>query len=194
MPATGTFTVVVKGTYGTDAGSFKLYYVAGGGAVSNGVVSSGQPAYASLPENGIMSYQFNGTAGQGFIYIRALPTARYILLYKPDGTYYTYNGDRLIVTSLPTSGTYTVVILGYLTPIAAPIISTMSGERALFRMAPLSVRISGTERCPTSYPNALTSYQFTGTSGNNLTITSTGSFTRVISLFYPNGSYWTYVG
>ena len=194
LPATGTFTVVVKGTYGTDAGSFNLYYVAGGGAVSNGVVSSGQPANASLPKNGMISYQFNGTAGQGVYLYGGASYSSYILLYKPDGTYYTYNGDRLIVTSLPTSGIYTVVILGYLHTDSGPYnFYYVEGGGTVSEGTLISTHLrNGTLSDTLTYPNALTSYQFTGSSGNNLTISSTGSFTRVISLFYPNGDYWTY--
>ncbi|MBI1215901.1 MAG: hypothetical protein GC185_08805 [Alphaproteobacteria bacterium] len=189
LPSSGTYTVAMTSyTSGTNPmyGPFTMYYQLGGGGVSNGKLVSAQPYNGILPTNGIESFQLEGTAGQ---YVQLFDNASYtahINLYKPDGSYWTVGNTRLAVT-LPVSGTYTVVLYGYYRYDTGPYIlyTQFGGENVSGGSL-----ISGDTRSGNLPKNGIDSYFFTGTSGNHVSITTTGSFTRAMTFIKPDGTYW----
>jgi hypothetical protein len=117
LPATGTFHVVIKGYYSTDSGPYSLYYNIGGGGVSGGTLTSGGSVNATQPVNGLTSYQFTGTTGEG-AYINAngssfASATAYVCVYNPDGTIISACAYNRFAFNMAQTGTYTVVILGY---------------------------------------------------------------------------------
>ena len=187
LTQTGTFTVVISGYYSTDNGPYSLYYVRGSSSVSGGSLTSGGTINASLTANALTSYQFTGTAGQWAVIYTGASYHTQIYVYRPDGSSggtWSVGTDRWNGT-LPTTGTYTVVIFGYYT--------TDHGPYNLYYVKGADQVSEGTlvstlTRSGTLPANGITSYQFTGTSGNTLTVTSTASYTRWISILKPDGS------
>ncbi len=195
LPTSGTFHVVISGYFPTDNGPYTLYFVAGGEGVSNGALTSGLTANANLSSNAIMSFQFTGTSGQGIL-LNVNPASLasdyvYITVYKPNGTYWTYYGPRFNGT-LPATGTYTVVIVAYSITDHGPLETYWNIGAGTVSDGTL---INGDTRSGNLPENGLVSYQFNGTSGNSLSITTTGSaFTRNTTVYYPSGALWTTYG
>ena len=187
LPATGTYTVEVSATLGTASGAFDLYYTRGGNSVCCGTLESGLPKQDTLGYNGQGSYQFEGTSGQAVeLQVYASYSAR-IYLYKPDGSYWTYNTNRVIGT-LTATGTYTAVVI--------PTLSTYSGDYTLYYFrgedsVSNGMLVSGSERDGILPPNGLQSFQFTGTASNSISISTTGTYTRSFRIYKPDGSLWT---
>ena len=191
LPATGTFHVVIKGQFNTDSGAYSLYYVIGGGTVSGGLLTSGGTVNATQPVNGLTSYQFPGTTGQG-IQINVgnsfATTNSTILVYNPDGSLWGSSSNRFINT-LTQNGNYTVVVEGSAT--------TDSGAYNLYYVKGEDAVSDGTlvntnSRSGTLYLNGLKSYQLAGLNASTLTVTVTGAFTPTILVYNPNGSLWGY--
>src|SRR5687767_4996653 len=112
LPATGTYNVVISGYSSTDSGTYNLAYVRGSAGVSNGSLTSGQSYNGTLATNGIESFQFTGTSGQGVVLYGNASYDTVITVYKPDGSYWSYGYDRFSGT-LPATGTYTALVTGY---------------------------------------------------------------------------------
>lgn len=190
LPDTGTYTVVVYGNYTTDSGDFDLDLVLGGEGVSSGNIGSGWSRYGLLPENGLKSYKFYGVAGQGIrLYADPSFSTAYTRVYKPDGSYWAYGSGRFVNT-LPSTGTYTVVVQG-----------SSYSYNGLYRIDLIlgggstseGSLISAQSRSGYLKENGLESYRFPATASENLAIASTGGFTRYIYIYKPDGSYWTSV-
>lgn len=111
LPATGTYTVVVRFSNLTQSGSYALHYVRGGDQVENGSMSSGNNYASNLNAYDMDSYTFSAVEGNIVSLSMSESVSSYgqILLYRPDGSYWTYGNNSVYVT-LPTTGTYTVVV------------------------------------------------------------------------------------
>ncbi len=109
LPVSGTYSVEIYNV-SSATGGYSLSYVQGGGSVSNGSLTSGQSFSGSLSQNGMDSYQFTGTSGEGFfLSAYAASYTAQIWIYKPDGSYWTYGNSNEYGT-LPATGTYTVIV------------------------------------------------------------------------------------
>ncbi len=189
LPATGTYTVVLAAASSTSSGAYDISYVRGGSTVSNGVMQSGWNYSATLPVNGLISYQFEGAAGKGMMLAVGSTYYPNIVIYKPDGSYWDYGATRY-ADNLPATGTYTVVVVGtnYLHNGAMEMYYLQGGEDVS-----KGFLVSGQTRSGTLNVNALDSYQFDATGGANVTIASTGAaYNRYIHFMKPDGSFWNY--
>jgi len=184
LSQTGTFQVVITGTFPTDHGSYSLYYVRGSSSVSGGSLTSGGTIADTLPVNGLMSYQFTGTAGQGVVLHAAFANDMVIEVYKPDGSYWNY-GDSAFLGTLPSTGTYTVVLEGqYPSYSGAYKLYYVKGEAGVSSGAVTS----GLAVSDTLPLNGLMSYTFTGSAGQGILIAVNSSYNAFISVFNPDGS------
>ncbi len=191
LPATGTYTVVIYAQYPNQSGPYTLYYVHGAQAVADGELVSGQPYSSTLTANQLRSFTFEASAGQAFLLFMEASYTGIIYVYKPDGTYWTWtNTKRFTSTSLPSSGTYTILVY------AGNITDTGNFNLYLSRGASTVSEgdlVTTKERQGTLPVNGLNSYVFEGIAGNSISITSSGGFSnRILYLFKPNGSYWTF--
>ena len=165
MPATGTYSVVISGHLATDAGAYNLYYVESTKGVSSGSLTSGATATGSMPVNGLISYQFSGTAGQMiFISVAAPSYTGHIYVYNPNGSANTNSTNRVSVNPI-VAGTYTVVLQ------AANI--TDSGSYSLYYVRGSSgvsngSLVNGSPASGTLPANGLISYQLAGTAGQGI--------------------------
>lgn len=184
---TGTFSVVISGVHTTDSGSYSLYYVRGSSSVSGGSLTSGQTVAATTPTNALTSYQFTGTTGQGVLIQTGASYSTYIYVYKPDGSYWNYGTSRF-TTNLPSTGTYTVVVEGVnYSDNGAYNLYYVIGSGAVSG----GTLTSGQTLAATLPANALTSYQFTGTSGQGILLQASASYNAYIEVYSPSGAYWT---
>ncbi|MDD3020690.1 MAG: DUF6531 domain-containing protein [Alphaproteobacteria bacterium] len=188
LPATGTYSVVISAGVGGGSGAYSLYYVRGGGGVSNGTLNSGMSYSGTLSPNGLNSYQFTGSAGQGMVINTSASYNMYISIYAPDGSYWGYGSDSYSF-NLPTTGTYTVVL--------ESTNSAYSGSYNLYYVRGGGDVSNGTLNSGMSYsgtlsPNGLNSYQFTGNAGQGMIIHTSAPYNINISVYKPDGSYWTY--
>ncbi len=185
LPATGTFHVTIKGYYSTDSGSYSLYYVRATDSVSGGSLTSGLPVNTTQPLNGLTSYQFAGTSGDYFQTNIGATYSAWIYVFNPDGSIFA-NVQNRVAGALTQTGTYTVVIETYYT--------TDSGPYSLyFNIGAGSVSggmlTSGLAVNAASQPkNALTSYQFTATSGQYFEVNVAASYSAWIYICNKDGS------
>ncbi len=135
LPATGTYPVTIKGSFPTDSGTYSLYYVRGSDSVANGPLTSGTSYNGNMTTNGVESFQFTGTAGQGVIMSTGAAYGIQISLFNPDGSPWSSTGNRFSGT-LGTTGTYTVVLEGSFYASAGPYRSITCAARQGSRMAP----------------------------------------------------------
>jgi len=187
FPVTGTYTVIFMAVSSIDSGAYKLYTLLGGGAVSNGNLVSGQTYSGSLALNQIQSFQIAGTTGQGVLINSATSYSNYIYLYKPDGSYWTSASNGRFDNTFPVTGTYTVVFQAAST--------TSTGDYKLYYVRANDnvsdgALVSGSAHTGNLFLNGLASYKFSGTTGNSLSISATGAFSKYIFIYLPNGSYW----
>jgi RHS repeat-associated protein len=190
MPASGTYTVIVTGNLPGVSGDMKVHYVKGGGAVSNGKMDSGWNYDATMAANGLVSFQFEGVSGKAVMMRTSATYNPYIVIFKPDGTYWT-NGATAVAGNLPAaSGTYTVIIVGANTVQTGPVaLYYVHGAETTSHGSLLS----GQTRGSTLNANGLDSYTFEGTASTGLTLASTGSsYTRYIEILKPDGTYWSW--
>ena len=188
LPETGTYSVVLSGSHGTDSGSYDLSYVEGGKGVSNGSLYSGRTATATISENALVSYTFEGTAGQGVILQTDASYYAPIRAFKPDGSYWITDTSHRILATLPATGTYTVVVYGVHYADTGPFsLYYARGDDTVSQ----GYLVSGSARSGDLPENGLETYNFTAVSGNSLSITSTGSYNRILRVYKPDGSYWT---
>ena len=111
LPQSGEYTVVVRYSNITHSGDYALHFVRGGDNVENGNLSSGSTQSSNLTNYDMDSYTFSALAQQEIVISLSESVSSYgqIFVYKPDGSYWTYGNNYLNVT-LPTSGTYTVIV------------------------------------------------------------------------------------
>lgn len=114
LPETGEYTVIVRYYHLTYSGEYSLHYVRGGDAVENGSLSNGSTQFDSLGAYDMDSYTFSALAGQSvnLTMTESLSTTGAIYIYRPDGSYWT-SGYNSINATIPTTGTYTVVVRYY---------------------------------------------------------------------------------
>lgn len=75
------YSVEITSSYPAAAtGSYSLAYVQSGGGVSNGSLTSGQSYNGTLSANGLDSFQFTGTSGQGVLLYSNASYTTYIIL------------------------------------------------------------------------------------------------------------------
>jgi hypothetical protein len=187
LPATGTYTVVVTGNNKPNSGAYRLDYVRGSDNVSNGILTSGQSYNGTLATNGLESFQFTGTSGQSIVLYASASYTAVISVYKPDGSYWSSGSSRLS-GALPATGTYTVVVSGYnYTNNGAYRLDYVRGSDSVSN----GILTSGQSYNGTLATNGLESFQFTGTSGQSIVLHADASYTAVISVYKPDGSYWS---
>ena len=195
LPTTGTYTVVVSAGI-ASTGPYKLYVLQTGSTnkndVSEGYISSGDAYTADLAPNEMKSFLFKGTSGQRFQVHTGAAYGSVIYIYKPDGTAFTWsNNNRFIYplpVTVPTTGVYTMVIYGYNTTDTGPLNVYYAQGQGNTSEGTLE---SGQTRPGKLDVNGLASYSFAGISGNSISITSTGSYTKVLRLTRPDGTDWT---
>jgi|GEM_PF-997412 len=187
LPATGTYTVVVSGQFFSSTGSFNLYYLRGADSVSDGTLN-GQPYYTSLEKGQIRSWTFTGTPGKALLVRTGTSYTTTVWVLKPDGSLSTWNNNGLTITLPVTSSSpYTLVVNASAFTNTGPLdlYSAVGGTEEVSNGTLQSGLVRDDGNLP---PNGLDSYIFTGTSGHNLTISSTGSYTRKIHIIRPNGT------
>ncbi|MDX2181410.1 MAG: DUF6531 domain-containing protein [Bryobacteraceae bacterium] len=187
LPATGTYTVIVYGQFYSSTGSYNLYYLKGASGVSNGVLE-GQPDFTNLNPGEIRSWTFTGTPGKGLLVRTGTSFTTTVSVLKPDGSFHYWNNNGVAIT-LPVTSTspYTLVVTASNFGNTGPVIlySAVGGTSQVSN----GTLQSGLTREDGNLPaNGLDSYIFTGSSGNNLTISSTGAYTRKIHIMRPNGT------
>lgn len=188
LPDTGTYTVVVAYSPNGVTGNFKLYYAQGGGSVSDGILASGSTVTKTLENNQLASYQITASAGQGImIYGNAAQNVS-IRVYNPDGSLFSTATNRFSETLLNT-GTYTVVV-------SYSVVNANGTYKLYYVRGASSVSegtlISTSARSGVVPPTGLKSYRLSGVSGNNLSISTSGSLpTKRLTLYRPDGTPWT---
>ncbi|TAL34999.1 MAG: hypothetical protein EPN97_07765, partial [Alphaproteobacteria bacterium] len=193
VPVTGTYTMIVQGANFNDDGAYKTWYVEGNNAVADGAFASGTVLNSSIDmTNQLRSYTFNGTAGEGIqINIGDAAYTAYSYIYKPDGSYWGYGATTGGPWTLPVTGTYTVVVW-------SPTYSATGPYNLYYLRGADNVSegwlVTGLARDGDEPQYGIKSYKFSGTSGQAVTIstTATGSYTRYLYVYKPDGSYWYY--
>lgn len=195
LPTTGTYTVVVSAGI-ASTGAFKLYVVQSGSTndndVSDGTLQPGQAFTADVAPNEMKSFLFNGTSGQRLQIHTGATYSTFIYIYKPDGTAWTWYNDRFSATlpvTVPTTGVYTLVVYGYNITDTGPLNIYYAQGQGTVSEGTLE---NGETRGANLPLNGIKTYQFSGTSGNSLSITSTASYTRYLRVYKPDGTDWTY--
>ncbi|MCU1336667.1 MAG: hypothetical protein JWO19_2248 [Bryobacterales bacterium] len=193
LPVSGTYSVRISGNTSGAPGGYTLYYVAGAEAVSNGALTSGATAHDTLPSGGLTSYTFSGTASQGMQLHLTTPSAAwsaYIFVYTPNGTYYTVGTNGINLTSLPTTGTYTIVVQSTGTGYGSYDLSYVIGGGGVSDGALTSGGLGNAGTLPAGQ---MTSYTFSGTTGRSLALAVGGmNFGTYMYIYTPDGHYWTY--
>ncbi len=199
LAVTGTYTVFVN-PYGTGTGQVAVSIkgdatgtLAIDGAVSNLTLAAGQNA----------RYTFSGTAGQrlglGISALTTTPSGGYVTVtvYKPDGTTltgcnsYSAPGGQCDVASLPTTGTYTVLV-DPAAVYAANVTLTLSNDLTG------SLTVNGSALTfSTTRVGQNARYTFSATSGQNYKVlwsgnTFAGNYSSIY-VYKPDGSYLTSV-
>lgn len=186
LPATGTYNVVISAASPSATGSYSISYVQGGGGVSNGSLTSGQSYNGTLALNGLESFQFTGTSGEGVMLYADASYAAYINVYEPDGSIWG-TGNRRFDGTLPATGTYTVVIY-------ASVASSSGSYRLDYARGGDDVSngslASGQSYDGTLAVNGLESFQFTGTAGQGVLLFAEASYASYINVYKPDGSIW----
>ena len=189
---TGTYTIRISSAT-TGYGAYTVYYVAGGGGTSGGALTSGATLSDTLPAGGLTSYTFSGTSGQGMQLRFAASGLSYntnIKVYLPSGAYQNVAGNSYIMT-LPTTGTYTVVVQGTTTA------ATGSYSLAYFMGggAVSDGKIgSGGTLSGTMPAGLMQSFTFNGTSGHAAAFSTGISFPVETYIYKPDGSLYTSYG
>ncbi len=111
LPDTGTYTAVVEFTNATQTGDYTVHYVRASDSVENGSLSLGSTYYGYLGTHDFDSFTYTGLAGAvvNFTVSESVSSIGQVILYKPDGSYFTYGNNAKTVT-LPDTGTYTVIV------------------------------------------------------------------------------------
>lgn len=190
LPDTGTYTVAIMYAATDASGDYKLYYVRGDDTVSSGSLASGLNVSGLLDNNEVKSYTFKGTAGDGVLLYAKGPHNTEIRVYKPDGSFWGTHATRFTGT-LPSSGVYTVTI-------AYAVVSATGDYNLYYLRGNSSVSdgglVSGKTRSGALAANEIVSYKFSGIASNNLSISTSGSFTRTMNIYKPDGSFWLQQG
>ena len=192
LPTTGTYTIVVD-PGSTYTGSMTLTLSS---ALTGSITLDGASVPLSLTRVGQTArYTFSGTSGQwvslGFTSVTLTTTT--VTLLKPDGTFLTSasvgtgGGGLEPPTTLPTTGTYTIVVdpAGvYTGNITLTLMSYLSGTLNLDGTAT-------TATISTVGQNAL--YTFSGTAGQWVSVgfTSVTIPVAYVTLYKPDGTYLT---
>ncbi len=123
-PYSGPYFVAVSSWDMTPGGAYTLL-VERGNVVLGGEVNAGQTFEGTLPDGGRATYTLRGTAGQMIaLEVLSQPEGSWdpvMQLYGPDGSLVSENDDRtpgverdpLLLTPLPETGTYIIVISSY---------------------------------------------------------------------------------
>lgn len=187
LPDTGEYTVTIKPSGNSTSGSYSLYFVRGADSVSNGSIISGIPSSNSLALRQVQSFEFSGTAGQGIILSAASANTISLHIYKPDGSLWGSHSNRMSGT-LPSTGRYVLAVTN------SSLSATGNYDLYYVRGADSvsdGLIPDGQTRVGALPQTGLRSYKFTGSTGNTLTITASSSFSRTLSLYNPDGSYWS---
>jgi len=192
LTQTGIYTVVVKLSTSSQAGSYALHYVRGSDSVENGALISGATVSDSLASYDFDSFNFAGNAGEYVLFRMAesASSSGQILLYKPDGSYWTF-GNNEVGATLPEDGVYMAVV--------KLSTSSHSGDYQLHYVHPTEEVENGQLVSGTATSNSMDSYDFdsyvfNGVAGQYVYFSmqeSTSSAGQIL-LFRPDGSYWTF--
>ncbi len=187
LPKTGTYTVEITATSPSLSGDYSLYYVRGADSVSNGSLTSGESETGTLPELGLISYDFYGESGQAVIFHTAAAYNMQIYVYDPAGDYWT-GGNNRVNSTLPDTGTYTVVMRGVST-------SDTGAFNTYFFLGGEGVSngdaLSGTNDNGSLATNGILSFQFDGLFDEGLMIHTNASSPLTIRVYKEDGSLWT---
>lgn len=192
LPESGTYTLVVRYSNITQAGSYKLHYVLGGDQVENGLIESGNTYPGTLDVYDMDSYQFEGEAGDAITLIMDESASSYgqLYLYRPDGSYWTY-GNNLLHVTLPETGTYTLIArFSTITQTGDYDIHYVRGGEQVEQGS----LTSGQTTAATLSEYDMNSYHFTASAGQAITLALDESVASYGQLYFykPDGSYWTY--
>lgn len=193
LPASGTYIVTLQPPAGVRAtGNISL------SADQSGTLAEGVPVDVSVTRTGqFLRYTFSGTAGQStsleLAQLVASPSGPYVYVnvYKPDGNSLTSNsassgGVFVNLPSLPTTGTYTVVVDPSGTGITGRLM-LKNGAAAAVGSAPVALS--------TAVTGEVVRITFAGTSGarleiglNGLAYDSASTSATALSVFRPDGT------
>lgn len=192
LPATGTYTVVLRFSSLTQQGDYHLHYVRGGDEIENEALVSGQTESEYLAAYDMDSYTFAGVSGEAVTLIMDEDVSSYgqIYLYKPDGSYWTY-GNNIDHVTLPATGIYTVIVrFSNLTQAGNYSLHFVRGGSSVENGS----MTSGNNYSSNLYAYDMDSYTFSAVAGNivSLTMSEAVSSYGQIYLYKPDGSYWTY--
>ena len=196
LPVTGTYTITVYPDFSSGKLDLQLFNVPAD--VTGTILPDGQPVSITTTVPGQDArLTFTGTAGQRLSLKVTAAIYPYSELYmlKPDGTrlfeFFTQppatgappEGFRDTFT-LPTAGTYTIVVNGYL---AFPGTTTMS----LYDVPALAtgtITIGGPPVTVTAaVPGHDAEVSFNGTAGQRISLKGTGTIDSDLSIIRPNG-------
>jgi hypothetical protein len=195
LTSSGTHTIIVRGSSGTQTGNYNLSLRFTTGRCATAIACAEMKS-GTLAAGEMQSYSFSASAGEA-VRVSAVNTSAdlsaVVALYGPNGALVgenTFGDGRTGVLSLSTTGTYTVLVYDYSTP----------SEYGSYN---LSIGFT-TGRCGTSIACGETAdaylavgeihtYSFEGAAGTSTTFASTrvsGSVSAVIELYDPSGPCW----
>ena len=184
LPSTGTYTVVLTGYDYNNSGSYYLNFVRGSAGTSNGSLTSGQGRYGIIAANGLESFEFSGTAGQGILLYPNAAFSMQVVVYKPDGSLWNSAYNRFS-GALPNTGTYTVVIIGYnISDNGLYSLDYVKGASSVSQ----GTLISATPRTGVLQENGIQSYTFSGVASSSLSVTTSASYSTLLNIYKPDGS------
>lgn len=188
LPATGTYTVTVVAQAYSNTGDYSLYFVKGNSTVSDGGLDD-QPYYTELAKGQIRSFTFPCAALKGIFARTGASYSADVYLMKANGAYWWFDNDG-VTGAAPAgypSGTCTMAV-------RTPSATSAGGPLTLYNAiggtenSSDGTLQSGQTRSNDLPANGLHSYIFTGTSGNSLTVSTTGTYTRKLQLIKPDGT------
>lgn len=195
IPTTGTYTIVVKDYWADNqTGGYNITLQFTTGRCGN-PITCGQTPTASLMVGETDSYLFSGNAGERVVFSVAGTSGTLspeVELYGPTGLLITTTTGRSSVTTLPTTGTYTVLVNDYwsLTQTGGYSFNLQFATgRCGFGLAH-GQTVSGAISAPTQQ----TAFVFCGMQGSSAVISiakTGGTFSQRAELYDPSGALMT---
>ena len=187
LPATGTYTVVVRSVGAFNTGSYELHYVRIPSANEHGALTSGDSVTETLTVGDLDSFTFDAIAGESVQLSVAGNVSAYIYVYLPDGTYYNYATSVLDLRPLPATGTYTVVVR------TVGAFSTGSYELHYVRIPSANEHgalTSGDSVTETLTAGDLDSFTFDAVAGESVQLSVAGDVSTYVYVYSPDGTYY----
>jgi RHS repeat-associated protein len=197
LPTTGTYSVV-SDPNGTATGSTTITVYDAGADVTGRVTPTAAGATLSVATavpGQTARYTFSGTAGQKISAMgsaNSYPSWPALSILKPDGSQLGAATNFLDAQTLPTTGTYTLVVDPQSTDVGGENVTVYDASDATASVTPSAAGASAT--VATQGPGQAATVTFSGTAGQRVAVRESGyNQDHQLSVKKPDGTYlWNY--